>query len=97
MGYVLIWSIIFIYRKIKNVEAMGLGDAKLLAGIGAWFGLPAIFMTLFFASVIGLIFVLPALLQKKKNLRTEIPFGPYIILGNIFYIFFGEKIIKLLI
>lgn len=97
VGYMLIWSIIFIYRKIKNVEAMGLGDAKLLAGIGAWFGLPAIFMTIFFASVAGLIFVLPSLIKKKKNLSTAIPFGPFIIIGNIFYIFFGEKVLQLLI
>ena len=97
VGYLLIWSIIVFYKKIKNVEAMGLGDAKLLAGIGAWFGLPAVFMTIFFASVAGLIFVLPSLINKKKNLSTAIPFGPYIILGNIVYLFFGEKVLKLLI
>ena len=39
IGYFLIWIIIFLYKKIKKIEAMGLGDAKLLAGFGFLFGL----------------------------------------------------------
>ena len=37
-GYGIIWSIIFFYKQVKNKEGMGLGDAKLLAVIGFWFG-----------------------------------------------------------
>ena len=34
LGYIIIWTIIFLYKKIKNKEGMGLGDAKLLSAIG---------------------------------------------------------------
>ena len=37
-GYGIIWSIIFFYKVLRNKEGMGLGDAKLLAAIGFWFG-----------------------------------------------------------
>ena len=39
MSFILnIWLIIFLYDKFKNVEAMGMGDAKLMAAIGLFFG-----------------------------------------------------------
>ena len=46
---------------------MGLGDAKLLAAVGFWFGWIAIPFVLFFSSVIALLFVMPSLLKKSKN------------------------------
>ena len=52
---------------------------------------------LFFASIIGLIFVLPSILRTKKNLQTEIPFGPPIISAAILYFFKGEIIIGMII
>ena len=85
-GYVVIWSIIFIYKKFRNIEAMGLGDAKLLAAMGAWFGIIALPFILFIASVVGLLFALPSLLKKKKNLQSKIPFGPFLILANCIYL-----------
>ena len=81
VGYLIIWLIIFAYKKIKNKEGMGLGDAKLLAAIGFWFGWESIPFVLFFSSVIALISVLPSLIKKTKNLSSQIPFGPYIVLG----------------
>ena len=74
------------YKKFRNIEAMGLGDAKLLAAMGAWFGIIALPFILFIASVVGLLFALPSLLKKKKNLQSKIPFGPFLIFANILYI-----------
>ena len=42
LGYSIIWLIIILYKKIRHMEAMGLGDAKLMAGIGLLFGLSLI-------------------------------------------------------
>ena len=39
VGYLTIWIIIFLYKKLKNLDAMGFGDAKLMAAIGTFFGL----------------------------------------------------------
>ncbi len=95
-GYTIIWVIIFLYKKLKNIEGMGLGDAKLLAAIGFWFGWIALPFVLFFSSLTALIVSVPSLIKKTKNLQTKIPFGPYIILGCVMYLLFFEKIIILL-
>ena len=85
-GYIIIWIIIFLYKKFRNIEAMGLGDAKLLAAMGAWFGIIALPFILFIASILGLLFALPSLMKKKKNLQSKIPFGPFLILANCIYL-----------
>ena len=88
LGYFTIWLIITLYKKIKNVEAMGFGDAKLLAGIGFILGFQSIFITLFIAAILGLIFSVPNLLNRKSSLKTAIPFGPFLILASIIYFFY---------
>tara|TARA_Y100000816_G_scaffold228560_1_gene173654 strand:- start:351 stop:731 length:381 start_codon:yes stop_codon:yes gene_type:complete len=96
IGYSIIWFIIFIYKKLKNVEGMGLGDAKLLSALGFWFGWIALPFILIFSSVIALTIAIPSLINKSKNMTTQIPFGPYLILGCLFYLFFNDQIIKFL-
>ena len=86
-----IWSIIFFYKVIRNREGMGLGDAKLLAVIGFWFGWISIPFVIFISSVVALITVTPSLIKKSKKLTSEIPFGPFIIIGCIAYVIFVEQ------
>ena len=95
-GYGIIWGVIFFYKKFKNKEGMGLGDAKLLSAIGFWFGWISIPFILFFSSFAALIFAVPGLLNKSKNMSSQIPFGPYIILGCVLYLLLLEQIIKYL-
>ena len=95
-GYGIIWLIIFFYKVLRNKEGMGLGDAKLLAAIGFWFGWIAIPFVIFSSSVIALFTVLPSLINKKKKLSSIIPFGPFIIIGCILYIIFIEQYKNLL-
>ena len=93
-GYGIIWSIIFFYKQIRKKEGMGLGDAKLFAVIGFWFGWISIPFIIFFSSIIALIKVAPDLMKNSKKMSTQIPFGPYIILGAIFYLVFQNKFIN---
>jgi leader peptidase (prepilin peptidase)/N-methyltransferase len=97
VGYLSIWIIIFLYKTIKKIDGMGLGDAKLIAGIGLLFGWQSIPFVLFISSVLGLIFVIPSLLSKKKNMRSEIPFGPFIIASSIVYFTFGDYLYSLIL
>jgi len=92
-GYLIIWMIIFIYKRLRNKEGMGLGDAKLLSAIGFWFGWISIPFILFFSSFIALVLAIPSLINKSKNLSTQIPFGPYLILGCVLYLLLLDKII----
>ena len=91
LGYGIIWSIIFFYKQVRKKEGMGLGDAKLLSVIGFWFGWMAIPFVIFISSIIALFSVIPSLIKKSKNMSSQIPFGPFIILGCILYIIFAEQ------
>ena len=91
-GYGIIWCITFFYKQIKKKEGMGLGDAKLLSVFGFWFGLKALPFVIFLSSVIALISVIPDLMKKSKTMSSQIPFGPYIILGAFVYLILEKKI-----
>ena len=91
IGYLVIWLIILFYKKFRNKDGMGLGDAKLLSAIGFWFGWICIPFVIFLSSVIALIVVTPSLINKSKEMSSQIPFGPYIILGCILYLLLLEQ------
>ncbi len=95
-GYLIIWLIIFFYKKVRKKEGMGLGDAKLLAAIGFWFGWASIPFVLFFSSIIALISTLPSLIKETKNLSSQIPFGPYIILATVLFFVLKQNLILVL-
>ena len=97
IGYGIIWLLIIFYKKIRNKEGMGLGDAKLLAVIGFWFGWISIPFVIFLSSTIALIVVVPDLLKRQKKLTSQIPFGPYIITGTFIYLLFQNEFISLLL
>ena len=90
IGYFSIWLIIFLYKTLKKIDGMGLGDAKLMAGIGLLFGWQSIPLVLFLSSILGLFFVAPSLLKKQKTMKSEIPFGPFIIIAMLIYFVFGD-------
>jgi len=96
-GYLSIWLIIFFYKQIRKKEGMGLGDAKLMAAIGFWFGWVSIPFIIFLSSVLALAMVVPSLIKKTKNMTTAIPFGPYIIAATTIYIIFSDFLKNLLI
>ena len=90
-GYSIIWLIIFFYKKVRKKEGMGLGDAKLMAVIGFWFGWISIPFTIFISSTVALILVVPSLINQSRKMSSEIPFGPYIIIGCILYVSFSNQ------
>ena len=95
-GYAVIWLIIFFYKKVRNKEGMGLGDAKLMAVVGFWFGWASIPFTIFISSAVALVLVIPSLIKKTRNMSAQIPFGPYIIIGCIIYVTFANQVKYLL-
>ena len=96
-GYLIIWLIIFFYKKVRKKEGMGLGDAKLMAVIGFWFGWVSIPFVIFISSAVALILVIPSLINQSRKMSSEIPFGPYIIIGCILYVSFSNQIKSLLL
>ena len=92
IGYLIIWTIIYLYKKFRNIEGMGLGDAKFLSAIGFWFGWISLPFIIFISSLVALLVVAPSLVNKSKKMSSEIPFGPYIIIGCILFISFSNQI-----
>jgi prepilin signal peptidase PulO-like enzyme (type II secretory pathway) len=79
---------------ISKGNWMGFGDVKLAILMGLLLGVPNILLALFLAFFLGAIIGLMLMAQKKKGLRSEIPFGPFLILGTFLSIFWADKIIQ---
>lgn len=75
-------------------EAMGFGDVKLLAAIGAFLGWKATLFTLFFSSVAGGAISIVLVACGQRDLRGRIPYGPYIALGAVVWILCGTEIVN---
>jgi len=94
-GFFSIWIIIYLYKTFKKTEGMGMGDAKLMAGVGLLLGWQSIPFVLFLSATLGLLMVMPSLLEKRKSLKSKIPFGPYIITAGVIYFLYGDVLYKM--
>lgn len=88
-----LFAVAWVYQFMTGREGMGGGDIKLLAMIGAMIGWQGILFTLFAASAIGTIVGLLAMIRSGKGMRLAIPFGPFLAMGAIIYLFFGQGLI----
>ena len=73
---------------------MGLGDFKLAILMGLFLGWPNILFALFSAFFLGAIIGAVLIILKKKGLKSEIPFGPFLVTGTFLALFWGEKVIN---
>ncbi len=74
---------------------VGGGDIRLGAFMGALLGFPNILIALFLAYMIGSLIALPLLFFKKKELRSEIPFAPFLTVATLIVLFWGDAILGL--
>ena len=82
----------WIGRFFFGPNAMGGGDAKLLAVIGAWVGIKLMVLSCFLACVVGSVFGLIAIALKVLKRGNPFPFGPFLALGAILSVFYGDLI-----
>ena len=95
-GFGLLWLVRFLGSKAFKREAMGLGDVFLMGAVGALFGPVAVLVTLILSSVFGSIVGLGmvALAKTRFGRFVEIPYGPYICLGCLAWMFFGIELVN---
>ena len=83
-----------VYQWLFKREGMGGGDVKLLAMIGAFLGWKAVILTILLSSLIGSITGIIIMVLKGKDFKYAIPFGPFLSLGAVISLFYGENIIR---
>ncbi len=81
------------YQLLTKKEGMGGGDIKLLAMMGAFFGWRAVLFIIFVSSLVGSVIGIAVMLARKEDSKLAIPFGPFLAIGAILYIFFGRQAI----
>ena len=99
LGFGLLWLVRFFGTIAFKREAMGLGDVFLMGAVGAIFGPVAVVATLILSALYGSIIgtVMIALNKTRLGKYTSIPFGPYICLGCLTWMFYGPEMVDLYI
>jgi leader peptidase (prepilin peptidase) / N-methyltransferase len=87
-----LYLVAVLYKRITGREGMGGGDIKLLAMIGAWMGWQALPLIVLIASLTGAVIGMVFILFSGKGYRFRIPFGPFLSLGALAYLFFGRDL-----
>lgn len=87
-------AVAWIYNLITKKEGMGGGDIKLLAMIGAFTGWKGVLFTIFVASATGTLAGIAVMLKTQKGMKLAVPFGPFLSIGAILYIFFGTELVS---
>ncbi len=90
-GFGLLYSVGVIGKLIFRKDAMGFGDVKLLGAIGAFLGWEAILFTVIISSFIGSIVGITLVVMRKSEMQGKIPFGPYLSLAALLWLFWGQQ------
>ncbi len=90
-----LWLMGWIWEKLRGVEAMGLGDVKMMCMVGAYFGWRLTILTIFLGvlsgSLIGLVLMMR---QGKKDMQMLLPFGIFLGIGSILALLVGPQIVE---
>jgi leader peptidase (prepilin peptidase)/N-methyltransferase len=90
VGFGLLWLVAAVGKRLFRKEAMGGGDIKMMAMVGAFLGWQGVFLTIFLGSVVGTLVFGPMALAGKKK---EVPFGIFLALGGFVTFFWGQVLL----
>jgi leader peptidase (prepilin peptidase)/N-methyltransferase len=89
-----LFAVATLYQWFFKREGMGGGDVKLLAMIGAFLGWQMVILTILLSSLIGSIVGIGVIVLKGKDFKYAIPFGPFLSLGAVIALFYGQPLIE---
>jgi len=90
LGAAIIVFISLLWRLLRGIDGMGMGDAKMLAMIGAVMGWQAVLPVLFLSSMVGAVFGVALMVRSAQGWQTQIPFGVFLGLATLAVLFFGR-------
>ena len=91
-GYLILWSIYWVFKLLTGKEGMGYGDFKLLAALGAWLGWQALPMIILLSSLVGACCGIALMIIKRRGKEIPIPFGPYLAMAGWIALLWGDVI-----
>jgi leader peptidase (prepilin peptidase) / N-methyltransferase len=89
-----LWTVAMVGSKVFRKEAMGLGDVKLLAGIGAFLGWQGSIFVLVVSSFIGSLYGLVLVFGQKGNWGSRMPYGPFLAAAAVIWLFGGDSLTR---
>lgn len=90
-----LWMVGEVWKRLRGVDAMGLGDVKMMLGFGAIMGWRLSLLAIFFGAFAGAIVGSAVIArQKERDMQTQIPFGIFLGIGSIISFLFGEAAIR---
>ncbi len=89
-GYLLLWSLYWLFKLTTGKEGMGYGDFKLLAVLGAWLGWQMLPVILLGSALAGTLAGLIYLLVRRRSLAF--PFGPYLALAGLWALYYHHQL-----
>ena len=91
-GYLILWSVFWIFKLATGKDGMGYGDFKLLAAIGAWLGWTLLPLVILLSSVVGAVVGITLIVAARHGRNIPIPFGPYLAGGGLIALFWGQQL-----
>ncbi|MBL8446906.1 MAG: prepilin peptidase [Zoogloeaceae bacterium] len=91
-GYLVLWTVYWLFKLSTGKEGMGYGDFKLLAAIGAWLGWKMLPLTILLSSAVGACVGIALILLYRHGRNVPIPFGPYLATAGVLALFVGETL-----
>lgn len=92
VGFGLFWLIGVLGKMAFKKDAMGFGDVKLMGGLGALLGWQAVLYILFFSALAGSVIGVALIAMNKKELSSQIPYGPYLALAAFSWMLGGFRL-----
>jgi len=92
IGFGFFYLVALLGSAIFKKEALGGGDIKMMAMVGGLMGWKTVILTTFLGSLTGSVFGILLIVLKGKGKKAQIPFGPFLALGTIITLFYGQEI-----
>ncbi|MDI6747767.1 MAG: A24 family peptidase [Rhodocyclaceae bacterium] len=91
-GYLVLWSVYWLFKLATGKEGMGYGDFKLLAAIGAWLGWQLLPVVILLSSLVGAVVGIALIVLARHGRNVPIPFGPYLAAAGLIALFWGKAL-----
>ena len=96
-GYLVLWSIYWLFKLTTGKEGMGYGDFKLLAALGAWMGWKSLLPIVLLSSLVGAFVGIMLILIARRGREIPIPFGPYLAAAGFIVLLTGDTFTRWLV